>query len=109
MMPGSLFSHSYFSAIPYFDKAVHCFLFLVFSILLYNSITSVKSPERNIQSAVILTFIISLAYGIVIEILQNYAPGRSSEFNDVIADGAGAGLGIIIWRMKNRIKIPGKK
>jgi VanZ family protein len=109
MMPGSLFSHSFFSDIPYLDKAVHCFLFLVFALLFYNSISPAGIHGMKRQHAVMLTLIISLLYGIILEFLQNYVPGRSFEFTDIIADGTGAGLGIIIWIVKDNISFLVKK
>ena len=52
---------------------------------------------------------LTLVYGIIIELLQNYAPGRSFEFNEILADGAGAGFGIIIWIVKDNFRFQIKK
>ncbi|SNR88191.1 VanZ family protein [Desulfurobacterium atlanticum] len=38
-----------------------------------------------------------LFYGILIEISQLFVPGRSCEFNDVVADCIGISLGILVF------------
>jgi VanZ family protein len=40
-----------------------------------------------------------LAYGGLIEVLQSFTPYRSADWADLIADGVGLGLGLVVARL----------
>ena len=83
------------------DKLVHLFLFGLLCYLLIRGFMkqqSVPSLQVNTWQWALL---VSVIYGIVIEILQEYVfTDRSGEFFDVLADTAGALAGIGWFRYR---------
>ena len=74
------------SKIKIFDKFVHFFCFTY--------LTAISWLSRIFDKE-FLVYVIVLAYGILIEIIQIYIPYRSFEFLDIFADFLGILAGII--------------
>jgi len=90
ILPGSAIPRSHWFTQVYLDKWVHIFLFAVL-IFLWKS--SFLFPR---QTGILL--LISLAYGILVECVQElWVPNRSFDVYDMAADLAGSILGILIW------------
>jgi len=68
------------SSVNFIDKVLHFFCFLY--------LTTVTWLSRIISKEFLL-YVIVLAYGILIEIVQIYIPYRSFEFLDIFADFLG--------------------
>ena len=68
------------SSVNFIDKVLHFFCFLY--------LTTVAWLSRIISKEFLL-YVIVLAYGILIEIVQIYIPYRSFEFLDIFADFLG--------------------
>ncbi len=79
--------------IPLIDKWTHLVLFGIFSFL-----WMCARPARNVGWLVGL-FLISVAFGAVIELLQGALTflGRSMEFMDAVADAGGGLIGIVVF------------
>ena len=45
------------------------------------------------------TFVVLLAYGVLIEVVQSFEAERSAEIKDLLVDVAGIGLGLLIARL----------
>ncbi|MAK72395.1 MAG: hypothetical protein CMF12_05820 [Idiomarina sp.] len=67
------------SKIPYFDKYVHVGVFFLLSFTLHQAFALSGR----------VSFLLLGLYGLLIEIGQNYIPGRGSDFYDWLADAAG--------------------
>ena len=96
LLPGDSFGES---VIPFADEAIHTILFGVLFFLLtvgfikQNSFTSIR------RKAALKVFVLSLIYGIILEVLQELLiPDRSIELSDILFDGIGllVGWGIFI-------------
>jgi VanZ family protein len=81
------------------DKVVH---FFIFGILMFLSCYALKKthdytgkPVRFIRIALLY----SLALGIVIELIQQYVPGRGPSVADVVANSIGVALGYGAFRL----------
>lgn len=81
------------------DKVVH---FFIFGVLMFLSCYALKKtyqytgkPLRFIRIALIY----SLALGIIIELIQQYVPGRGPSVADVVANSIGVALGYGIFRL----------
>ena len=72
------------SSVNLSDKLLHFFCFLYLIIISWLS---------RITSKELLLYVIVLAYGILIEIIQIYIPYRSFEFLDIFADFLGILVG----------------
>lgn len=75
-------------SIPYIDKFIHFFIYVVFAILWRLAIGISKTKT-------ILFVLAAIAYGLVIEIAQQYTGYRSYEWQDVIANSLGIIVGFI--------------
>jgi VanZ family protein len=81
--------------IGYLDKAIHFFAYFLFSLLLvrgFNRSFSGPLPLKYILFILILT----LGYGILMELIQFVVPGREPSALDVAANTAGVLFGITI-------------
>jgi len=79
-----------------YDKIVHFVAFLFLGILAYRAI---KIPDFEISktNAVLLTFIFSVIFGVLIEVNQFFIPYRSAELGDIVADMLGNITGILCY------------
>ena len=95
-MPGSgLFSESWMNKF-HLDKLIHAFLFFVLVWLWLQYIQQGKKVATVIMlfAATIATF-----YGVIMEFVQIYT-GRDFSVGDMLADGFGAFLGVLVARKK---------
>lgn len=81
------------------DKVVH---FFIFGVLMFLSCYALKKtyeytgrPLRYTRIALIY----SLALGVIIELIQQYVPGRGPSVADVVANSIGVALGYGIFRL----------
>lgn len=80
------------SGISYFDKIVHLILFGEFSYLLF--INSWEKYQK--KKSIILSMAVTAVFSGLIELLQNFSPGRSCGWEDFVAGTAGAGLFLLL-------------
>lgn len=81
--------------IPYFDKIVHLAFYLIAGILASLYLQSDKTGEGGRKARRIKFLLGLIGYGIIIEVLQgSLTTYRSAEILDVLANSAGALLGI---------------
>lgn len=84
-----------FFRINYFDKAMHFFEFAVLAFILSRTFRRVGVEPR---AAVAFTLILTLLYGILLELVQDLIPGRTPSFGDVLANLSGAAAGLYLWK-----------
>lgn len=97
-LPDDDFPDTSFLNIPYFDKIVHIFLFLVFVFLLAYGFA--KQNRFNIlhRKFLLLSLLTGVIYGGLTEIFQEVIfTERTSDFFDFIADIAGCLTGLIFF------------
>ncbi len=88
-----------------YDKLAHLGVFFIFSLLvlagyqLKGKLDGEKNKYRN------RALIICLIYGLVLEYLQQFVPGRMSDIYDLIANFTGALFGAIVFMIfiKNKL------
>ncbi|MBO6495144.1 MAG: VanZ family protein [Roseivirga sp.] len=91
-----------------YDKLAHLAVFLIFSLLvligytLKGKLKGKGTKQRN------LTLTICLVYGVILEGLQQYVPGRMADIYDLLANFTGALFGVIVFMIfiKNKLAIP---
>lgn len=79
--------------IPMIDKWVHFVIFAGFSFLWYLTV-----PKATVFKSILL-IILSFLIGFIVELIQgsSWVVGRAYEVNDVIADGIGGILGVVLY------------
>ncbi|OFX48079.1 MAG: hypothetical protein A2046_05880 [Bacteroidetes bacterium GWA2_30_7] len=92
-----------FLNIPHFDKIVHAGIyFILCSIIIYES-EFFKS--KYTAKALSLIALISIMYGIIMELMQEYVfIKRSNDLFDIIANSTGAAFSIFAFVIYKRIK-----
>jgi VanZ family protein len=92
VIPGNALPKTNLAQIPNFDKWVHVGLFAIFSFLMLAALKNAKPVNK----AIILLVVI--AYGTLMEYVQLYlVANRSFDERDIVADAAGAALGLIVF------------
>jgi len=95
--PGAKFPKIGWQDKIWFDKWVHIGLFMSLVVAWCWFYSDKKEQSRNSKKIFITIAVVSLLYGIAMEIIQEqFIPNRSFEIPDIIADGVGALLGYFI-------------
>lgn len=80
------------------DKAVHFFLFFVFSVLLAGGLFHRNKASSSNISLLIITLIIGITYGAVTEFIQFAAlPERHGDVFDLLANTIGTIFGVMFY------------
>uniref|UniRef100_UPI004047ABAA VanZ family protein n=1 Tax=Roseivirga sp. TaxID=1964215 RepID=UPI004047ABAA len=85
-----------------YDKLAHLGVFAIFSItiLFGNKLRHHKKKLDNQKK--LNAFFISVVYGIVLESLQYFVPGRMVDIYDLLANTVGAIVGVILFSTFNK-------
>ena len=83
---------------PIIRKVAHCAIYSVLSILVY---LLLKEYNLDSKKLILFTFLICILYSISDEIHQLFVSGRSAEIRDVIIDGIGITIGILVLKIKD--------
>lgn len=90
---------SIWSSLLSFDSFAHAFLF---AILVFLMIVGLKKQFTYIKLrhyAIRIAFICSVAFGIAIELMQDFfVAGRHGDIIDVLADAIGCLIGIVLFK-----------
>lgn len=76
------------------DKVYHFTTYMVMAILL--SMALHVEGRGAIRGRLLMAFIMAVAYGAVIEVLQSFTGTRSADIFDAIANGIGAAAGVFM-------------
>ena len=73
------------------DKIAHLGEYLCFAWLLMQAVRASRMPEPDYR---LWAWIYATSYGLLMELIQAMLPWRSAEWGDVLADAAGAAIGV---------------
>lgn len=79
-----------------YDKIGHAGMFCIFMFLILQAVRYQQSGKLSKHKA-LLILIGVVAYGVGIELVQSQIPGRWLEFGDMIANGIGGFIGLIMF------------
>lgn len=103
-IPGNQINKIKIIDIPHFDKIVHLSFYFTFTLLLISENNSQKHHRKVTLNAILIAAVISMSYGILIEIFQKFVfTNRGAEFLDVVANAFGFMLATFSYRLVNRI------
>jgi hypothetical protein len=95
-LPGSAFPKENWLDKIWLDKWIHIGLFAILVTLWCRAMLKRNSDGIKLRTFFIWIGLTSLAYGIIMEFVQEYlVPNRSFDVGDIIADGIGCTLGFI--------------
>jgi len=98
--PDELPARDFLALFPEADKVVHFGFYGVLGLL----VVWATAPRRA-RGALVVGALAGLLWGCLDEWLQGYAPGRSPDFWDIVADTLGAGLGgWAVFRLAGRLR-----
>ena len=104
-LPGSLFPRV--KPVVGIDKVVHLLMYagFAFACLWGYRKQFVSNGSAYRKKAIILALVISIAYGGLTEIMQEYlVPKRAGDWLDFLADSIGTGIGVLIFYLFFRRK-----
>ena len=81
-------------------KAIHMAEYAIFGLLLYRAVADHGRPFSPGRAAIAL--LMTVAFAAIDEWRQTFIPMRSGQITDVGIDGIGAGLGLLIAKLKTR-------
>lgn len=90
-----------------YDKLAHISVFAVFSVLVLSGYAIRSKDKDNKTKHRKQALTICLVYGLLLEVLQQFVPGRMSDIYDLVANFIGALLGVIVFTffIKNKLVI----
>lgn len=98
-IPGSRLPGSDLLGLPFADKLVHVFLFLVFSFLVAFGLFKQRTSTYARKHYAALTLLLGVSYGIGTEVLQYHViPERYGNLADAGANAIGTIFGLLIFR-----------
>lgn len=87
---------------PHIDKVVHFCLYFVMGVLVV-AVLSLNGTLKKSKWLLLVSISICFIYGWIIEIFQQVLfTGRSYEVMDIVADTAGAIVGVLLYRPISR-------
>lgn len=103
-IPGNQINKVKIIDIPHFDKIVHLSFYFTFTLLLISENNPQKQNRKIAIKAIFIAAIISMIYGVLIEILQKTLfTNRGAEIWDVVANAFGFILAALSYRLVNWI------
>ncbi|HNP18151.1 MAG TPA: VanZ family protein [Fulvivirga sp.] len=69
----------------------------IFSILAFLMSSGIYAQKQQMSKSIQLSLLPAIIYGMVIEVIQEYIPGRSMEWLDLLANCSGSILGISLF------------
>jgi len=107
-LPGYTIPHYRWTDLLSIDKAVHAFLFGVLTLLLIRGFKKQTQFSFLHLHTLVIVFIISVSYGGLLELMQNYCfIDRSGSWFDFIANTTGSLIAIAINSYSNRKTLTG--
>jgi len=95
-IPGSALPEANWFGKIWLDKWVHIALFLIMVFLWCRSVSNSEGRKVRYFGQIAVYFLI---YGIAMELVQKYfIPNRSFDLKDILADGLGCAIGLLISR-----------
>lgn len=80
-----------------FDKIAHFAVYAILSFLCIVGFTKQYNFRWLRKNAVVTAIGFSIIYGVILELLQSFSPGRFIEYADIFANSIGCALGYVIY------------
>ncbi len=97
LIPGNSMPSLVFFDVMGFDKIVHFFSFTLLTFMMIIGLAKQYSDGCYYFNIYYLTVLSLLGYGIILEYIQGYVPGRSFELGDILANTLGVFFGRLLF------------
>ena len=87
------------------DKLVHFLIFGILMILSSYGLTKIKMKREMSINPHLMSGVYSIGFGIMIEFIQRFVPGRSFSIADMIANAIGVALGYFLFIILEKRKL----
>lgn len=94
LVPGSATNFVYFS---YIDKILHGSLYCILMFLIIVGFTKQYTIQYVRFNPKRVAFAVVNGYGLLLEIIQIFIPGRTFDFEDLIANASGTVAGFLLF------------
>lgn len=78
------------------DKLIHVVVYSLVGLLFTRTLVSGMHIEKK-RTAIAIALFFSILLGALIEVAQNFIPYRDASFLDMVANGAGAFIGVFLY------------
>ena len=104
LLPGSTIDRFNLWGILSFDKAGHFILYFIYTMILVYAFRSASKISHLNTRIKVSSILISICFGLVLEVVQSRIPGRNFDFLDMVANIGGSifGLSTITFFLKIR-------
>ena len=97
LMPGDNLPSSSFLSFKGADKLIHATLYLVLIILVGKGLLQYFNSSYSRNRIIVIAFLYCLFLGVGIEFIQSvFVAGRGGDVLDVLANAAGASVGVVV-------------
>ena len=97
LMPGDNLPSSSFLSFKGSDKLIHTTLYLVLIILVGKGLLKYFNSSYSRNRIIVIAFLYCLFLGVGIEFIQSvFVAGRGGDVLDVLANAAGASIGVVV-------------
>lgn len=86
-----------------YDKLGHTAIFGILSFLIPYGLVRIQSIKFSLKRILWISFVFTMLYGLGLEIMQHFIPGRAMDYVDAIANTAGALGGVALFYAVNKI------
>jgi len=84
---------------PHMDKLIHCLIYFIFYLLVFNT-----TKVYKLKKSLIISIIFSVGFGILIEVCQPiFTLNRQFEVLDILANAAGVFLMVILINSRSSL------
>jgi VanZ family protein len=93
--------------VPHLDKVIHAVEFGILAVLLARAVR-ITSLTASLPLVFAIALYFTVFYGVTDEFHQSFVPGRSADFDDLLADTIGAAIaaaGYLFWQRKNNSNV----
>ncbi|HEX2932666.1 MAG TPA: VanZ family protein, partial [Candidatus Binatia bacterium] len=84
------------------DRIVNVLIAVPFGFFAFGALARPHHPVRNLVAGLAIT-IFSALFAAAVEFLQLYLPTRSASYGDIVAQGLGTCIGIVLWGVFGRL------
>ncbi|MEL7006060.1 MAG: VanZ family protein [Bacteroidota bacterium] len=85
-----------------YDKLGHSVIFGILSFLIPFGLIELRKTSIPLKRIIWFSLTFTILYGLILEGMQHFIPGRAMDYVDAIANTAGAMVGVVLFVLINK-------